>query len=44
MDHNAKAGFMKAARHWRELAEQIEEIERKRSALLRSNGTEYWAR
>jgi hypothetical protein len=44
MDHNAKAEFLKAARHWRDLAEQIEEIERKRNALLQLNGTDYWAR
>ena len=44
IDHNAKTEFLKAARHWRDLAEQIDEIERKRSALLQPNGRNYWAR
>ncbi len=44
IDHNAKADFLKAARHWRDLAEQVEASERKRNALLRSNGRDYWAR
>jgi hypothetical protein len=44
IDHNAKAEFLKAARHWRELATQIEDIERKRNALLQSNPRNYWAR
>jgi hypothetical protein len=44
IDHNAKAGFLKAAGHWRELARQIEDIERKRSALVHSNGKHYWVR
>jgi hypothetical protein len=40
---DAKASFLNAARRWRDLAEEMEKVERKRNEQQRFNVRSYWA-